>query len=152
MKTEMERKQIRNLLKRAERRMLVGDEYESLLKEAAEIAAGILKRKTAAFDPRSATEEATKELIRAVEDVMLLPEGDEAAIEKAMNKTLRWAEGELRRAVKKLTEAPTEGNCGDVADKAAKVMLLGGNPTEEVELMMKIYETIIPKTSSTKIK
>jgi hypothetical protein len=132
--------------------MLVGDEYESLLKEAAEIAAGILKRKTAAFDPRSATEEATKELIRAVEDVMLLPEGDEAAIEKAMNKSLRWAEGELKRAVKKLTEAPTEDNCRKVADKAAKVMLLGGNPDEEVELMMTVYETLVQKVSRGKNK
>jgi hypothetical protein len=152
MKTEMERKQIRNLLKRAERRMLVGNEYESLLKEAAEIAAGILKRKTAAFDPRAATEEATKELMRAVEDVMLLPEGDEAAIEKAMNKTLRWAESELKRAVKTLIEVPTEANCREVADKAAKVMLLGGDPTEEVELMMAVYETKVLKTAPVKIK
>ena len=152
MKTEMERKQIRNLLKRAERRMLVGNEYESLFKEAADIAAEILKRKTAAFDPRTATEEATKELIRAVEDVMLLPEGDEATIEKAMTKSLRWAEGELRRAVKKLTEAPTEDNCREVADKAAKVMLLGGDPDKEVELMMTIYETKVLNTAPAKIK
>jgi hypothetical protein len=152
MKTEMERKQIRNLLKRAERRMLVGNEYESLLKEAADIAAGILKRKTAAFDPRTATEEATKELIRAVEDVMLLPEGDEAAIERAMEKTLRWAEGELKRAVKKLTEAPTEDSCRNVADKAAKVMLLGGDPDKEVELMMTVYETKVLNTAPAKIK
>lgn len=152
MKTEMERKQIRNLLKKAERRMLAGNECESLLKEAAEIAAGILKRKTAAFDPRTATEETTKELIRAVEDVMLLPEGDEAAIEKAMTKSLRWAEGELKRAVNKLTEAPTEANCRDVANKAAGVMLLGGDPTEEVELMMTVYETVVQKAFQGKIK
>jgi hypothetical protein len=142
--TELERKQIKDLLNAAVHQMLLGGESESLLNEAAEKAATILKRKTVAFDPEVATEKIAQELLAAVEGVMLLPGGDEAAIERAMNKTLRWAEIELKRAVEKLPKTQKEAvgkeSVGkEVLEKAVRVMMLGGDTTEAMDRFMAIF-------------
>jgi hypothetical protein len=138
IRTGLERAAVKALLNEAARRMLKGEDYQSFLDKAAEIAVGILQRKTAAFDPRSAKKEVTQDLLDATADVMSLGMGEEAA-ESAMKKTVAWAQVRLDRAVRKCRANPTKENVKEVADKAVTVMLFGGDSTEAEELLIEHF-------------
>lgn len=138
IRTGLERAAVKALLNEAARRMAKGEECQSFLDKAAEIAVGILERKTAAFDPRSAKKEVTQELMNATADVMFLGTGEEAA-ESAMNKAVVWAQVQLDRAVERWRANPTKANAIEVANKAVTVMLYGGDETEAMELLMKYF-------------
>ena len=135
LRTKLEREGIKALLNEGARLMDEGKDYKWAMDEAAEIALGILERKTTAFDPRSAKKAMVLELIRATEDVMLLG-GGERAVETAMKEGLDWAKVQLARAVERLKETPTEADARQVAEKAGVVMLLGGDATEALLLLM----------------
>jgi hypothetical protein len=134
----LERAAVKALLSEAARRMAKGEDCQSFLDKAAEIAVGILQRKTTAFDPHSAKKEVTQELINATADVMSLGTGDEAA-ESAMKKTVVWAKVRLDRAVKKCRANPTMENVKEVAEKTVTVMLFGGDSTEAEELLIEHF-------------
>jgi hypothetical protein len=135
LRTKLERERIKALLNKAARLMAEGKDYKWVMAEAAEIALGILERKTAAFDPRSVKKKMAQELIRITEDVMLLG-GGESAVETAMKKVVDWAEVRLASAVESLEETPTEAVASQVAEKAGLVMLLGGDAIEALDLLM----------------
>jgi hypothetical protein len=138
LRTKLERECIKGLLQEAARCMMEGKECRAEMDEAAEIALSILRRKTEALDPRSAKKETVKELLKATEDVMMLGVGEKEA-ETAMEKSLRWGETQLDLAVKELEKTPTKDKARVVADKACVVMLLGGEPTEALDLLMTLF-------------
>jgi hypothetical protein len=138
LRTKLERECIKGLLQEAARCMLEGKDCRAEMDEAAEIALSILRRKTEALDPRSAKKETVKELLNATSDVMMLGVGEKEA-EAAMEKSLRWGEAQLDLAVKELEKTPTKDKARVVADKACAVMLLGGEPTEALDLLMKLF-------------
>jgi hypothetical protein len=135
LRTKLEREGIKALLNEAARLMDEGKDYKWAMDEAAEIALGILERKTTAFDSRSAKKAMVLELLRATEGVMLLGRG-ERAVETAMKKALDRAKVQLARAVERLKETPTDAAAKQVAEKGIVVILLGGDATEAFLLLM----------------
>ncbi len=138
LRTKIDRERIRSLLTVAAQCQLEGRECRAEMEEAAEIAVSILKRKTEALDPLSAKKETVTELLNATTDVMMLGAGEKEA-EAAIAKSLRWGEAQLDLAVKELEKTPTKDKAKVVADKACAVMLLGGEPTEALDLLMKLF-------------
>jgi hypothetical protein len=140
--TTFERAQIRTLLSQAAKLMYRGDDDASrtLMEKATEIAVGILERKTAALDPETAKEKAVNELLSATADVMFLG-GGETETEKALEKVVATVQFKLDRAVERFKAEPTIENARDMANKAAAVMLLGGDDREASELLIEYFPT-----------
>jgi len=137
VRSSLERTYIKGLLywAAASQQWGADSQAQSAIEEAAETAIVMLKRKTAALDVQSAKKEMVRELIKTAGEVQMLG-GDDEAAESAVKKALVWAEIQLDRAVERLRVTPTEAAGKEVAEKAGTVMLLGGDPTEEVDLLM----------------
>jgi len=97
---------------------------------AADLALEILESKTRGLDVKSAKQTMAQDLLKALEDAMLLGAVDEGAFEKAFDKVQVWAEEQLRSALKKLETAPRLENAREVAVKMQLAQLLGGDTTE----------------------
>jgi len=137
LRTSLEREHIKGLLRQAATCQALGADVaaKEALDQAAEIALATLKRKTADFDVKFAKREMVTELLNAAADVLKLG-GDEKAVESAMKKALDWAKAQLDLAVEKLKTTPTEATAKQVLVKAGRVMLLGGDATKAVDLVM----------------
>jgi hypothetical protein len=137
--TVLDRAYIKGLLWWAARCQLLGlgpGAWQWAIDETAEKATAILEREIAAFDVKSAKEEMVADLLEAVADVQKLGGGEEAA-EEAMNKALAAAEHQLAPWVVELRENPSELAAKQVAIKAGRVQLLGGDATEACDLLIK---------------
>ena len=107
---------------------------EEALRKAAEKASQMLERKIIAFNPKSATEDMAKDLLDAAAKAMALG-GDEKAIETALEEVRKQAETQLASLVTELKETQSPEVAIKVANKAADVMMLGGEATDAVNAL-----------------
>lgn len=105
-------------------------------------AVAALKRKTNAFNVETSSRIMAKDLLDQLATVQLLG-GKEAgrAGEKALDKLLQWAQGQLAGAIKELQRAPSELTARHVLEKAALVQMLGGDTTAAMAALQTWRET-----------
>ena len=84
------------------------------------------------------TRQNAKEVVVKAGNVLLFG-GEYKAVEPAMQKTLSWAETELKKAKVEFTANPTRAGAKYVIEMAKTVMNLGGNPGNAIDLVKKHY-------------
>jgi hypothetical protein len=112
------------------------------LDQVAGQAVAVLKRKTNAFNVETSSRIMAKDLLDQLATVQLLGGKDAGrAGEKALEKLLQWAQGQLAGAIKELQRAPSELTAKHVLEKGALVQMLGGDATAAMAALQTWKET-----------
>ncbi len=111
-------------------------EAQAALDAAAQKAIELLMAQTQSFKIEAGTEEMARDILEQLALVQMLGAEDREKVEEeALQKVLEWAQAQMTEAIEGLKALPSESAGAMLAEKAALVQMLGGDPSPALEAL-----------------
>jgi len=111
-------------------------EAQAALSTAAQKAIELLTAQTQAFKIETGTEQMARGILEQLALVQMLGAEDREKVEEeALQKVLEWAQAQMTEAIEVLKALPSESAGAMLAEKAALVQMLGGDPSPALEAL-----------------